>query len=456
MHIDDHITAESLLPAANRVFALAADKTRRLDHNWDASLGTPVFTVDGQYTTRGWTEWTQGFQYGCLILAGDALDDRELIDLGRARTIERMLPHVTHTGVHDHGFNNLSTYGNLLRLMNEVRIEEDPWQRTAYENAISASGAVQAARWTTTNCGLGYIYSFNGPHSLFIDTMRTIRILGVAHQLGHALMGENDVRHNLLGRSIQHGLATSKYIIFHGESEHGYDVRGRAAHEGTFNCNDGNFRARATQQGYSPFSTWTRGLAWAMTGYAEELEFFDTLSDGEFEQAVGISKHEVISEFRRSAIDTCDHYINDVTATDGIAYWDDGAPNLHRLGDWRSVAADPYNGHEPVDASASAIAAQGLIRLGQFLGESNGRRYVSAGLTVARTLFDEPYLATDAQHQGLLRHSIYHWPNRWDHVPAGSSVANGESSMWGDYHLLELALLIKRLGDGAYLRFFLT
>ena len=185
MHIDDHITAESLLPAANRVFALAADKTRRLDHNWDASLGTPVFTVDGQYTTRGWTEWTQGFQYGCLILAGDALDDRELIDLGRARTIERMLPHVTHTGVHDHGFNNLSTYGNLLRLMNEVRIEEDPWQRTAYENAISASGAVQAARWTTTNCGLGYIYSFNGPHSLFIDTMRTIRNRYCGEVQGH-------------------------------------------------------------------------------------------------------------------------------------------------------------------------------------------------------------------------------------------------------------------------------
>jgi hypothetical protein len=457
MQIDTTINVRALLPAADRVFALASEKTRELDRSWDCSLGTPVFTVGGKYTTLGWTEWTQGFQFGCLILAGDALQDPELIALGRDRTIERMLPHVTHTGVHDHGFNNLSTYGNLLRLMNEGRISEEPWQRTTYETAIAASGAVQAARWSPTSCGLGYIYSFNGPHSLFIDTMRTLRILGVAHQLGHTLMGENDVPHNLLGRAIQHGLATSKYIVFHGDSTHGYDIRGRTAHEGMFNRNDGNFRARSTQQGYSPFSTWTRGLAWGMTGYAEELEFLQTLADDEFERAVGKSKPEVLGEFQRCAMDTCDHYIEDVTAADGIPYWDDGAPNLHRLGDWRAVPADPFNDDEPVDSSAAAIAAQGLIRLGRCLGSDKGSRYFTAGLSVARTLFDEPYLATDATHQGLLKHSIYHWPNRWDHVPEGSAVASGESSMWGDYHLLELALVIKRLAeDATYPTFFLS
>lgn len=445
MHIDQEITAQALLPATQRVFQLAAEKTAGLDKNWDIGLGTPVFTVGGKYSTRGWTEWTQGFQYGCLILAGDALDDRRLIELGRKRTVERMLPHVTHIGVHDHGFNNLSTYGNLLRLMNEGRLEEDAWQRMTYENAIAASGAVQAARWSPTNCGLGYIYSFNGPHSLFIDTMRTTRILGVAHQLGHALMGENDARINLLGRSIQHGLATSKYIVFHGDSSHGYDVRGRTAHEGTFNRNDGNFRARSTQQGYSPFSTWTRGLAWAMLGYAEELEFFQTLPAAEFKQAAGLTKREVFDEYRRCATDTCDHYIDDVSTQDGITYWDDGAPTLHQLGDWRSRVADPFNDFEPVDASASAIAAQGLIRLGNYLGPRAGKRYLQAGFSVAKTLFEQPYLSVKKSHQGLLLHSIYHWPNRWDHIPAGQQVASGESSMWGDYHLLELALLIQRL-----------
>ena len=163
----------------------------------------------------GWTEWTQGFVYGNAILCGDALDDAKLIKLGKKRTMDHMLPHVTHIGVHDHGFNNLSTYGNLLRLMNEKKIKEDAWERKTYENAIAASGAVQAARWEGAQPGkpaadtagateLGYVYSFNGPHSLFIDTMRTIRILGVAWQLGHVLMHENDKAANLLKRSVLH------------------------------------------------------------------------------------------------------------------------------------------------------------------------------------------------------------------------------------------------------------
>src|SRR5688572_28765929 len=116
------ITPADLLPSCDRVFALAVEKVRAIDRAWDAGKGTPVFTVDGRYTSRGWTEWTQGFQYGCAILTFDATGDRELLDLGRTNTLDRMAPHVTHTGVHDHGFNNLSTYGNLRRLMREGRI----------------------------------------------------------------------------------------------------------------------------------------------------------------------------------------------------------------------------------------------------------------------------------------------------------------------------------------------
>ena len=467
MQIDNQITPAHLKNNTKRVFELAARKTRAIDRTWDSSKGTPVFTVDGKYATRGWTEWTQGFQYGCMILAGDALDDDKLINLGRRRTIKHMLPHVTHIGVHDHGFNNLSTYGNLLRLLKEKRLKYNGWEEVAYSNAIAASGAVQASRWsgtppvkskhTANASGLGYIYSFNGPHSLFIDTMRTTRILGVAWQLGHSLMHEGDRSANLLKRSVLHGLTTSQYIVFHGDSEHTYDVRGRTAHEGTFNRNDGAFRARATQQGYSPFSTWTRGLAWAMLGYAEELEFFKTIPAATFKAACGLAKSDVVKVYERNAKETCDHYIKDVSTLDGITYWDDGAPGLHKLGDWQSKAADPYNDHEPVDASASAIAAQGLIRLGNYLGKTGkGKAYYQAGLSVAKTLFDEPYLSTKKNHQGLLLHSIYHWPNHWDHVPKGSKVSHSESSLWGDYHLLELALLIDRMAKRKpYLTFYL-
>ena len=42
----------------------------------------------------------------------------------------------------------------------------------------------------------------------------------------------------------------------------------------------------------------------------------------------------------------------------------------------------------------------------------------------------------------------YHHPNGWDHIAPGQKIPNGESSMWGDYHLRELALLIWRETNG--------
>ncbi len=153
---------------------------------------------------------------------------------------------------------------------------------------------------------------------------------------------------------------------------------------------------------------------------------------------------------------TCDHYI-EIAAADGVPYWDAGAPGLAALGGWRDRAADPFNDLEPVDSSAAAIAAQGLLRLARVLAArgADGDRYEQAGLQVLATLFDEPYLSVDPNHQGLLLHSVYHWPNGWDHVPAGAKTPRGESSQWGDYHAREAALYVKRLAEGApYLTFF--
>ena len=75
--------------------------------------------------------------------------------------------------------------------------------------------------------------------------------------------------------------------------------------------------------------------------------------------------------------------------------------------------------------------------------------------TTLDTLFAEPYLSTDPDHQGLLLHSVYHRPNGWDHIPEGRKVPCGESSMWGDYHAREVALYVQRIyEEKPYLTFF--
>src|SRR6266496_3236588 len=148
--IDKRLTPQKLLTKIYRLFELSGEKVLSLEKSWDPSKGTPVFTLKGRYTTRGWTEWTQGFQYGSALLQFDATGASKFLELGRRKTIERMAPHVSHMGVHDHGFNNISTYGNLLRLMREGRIPFHDREKDFYELALKVSGAVQAARWTPT------------------------------------------------------------------------------------------------------------------------------------------------------------------------------------------------------------------------------------------------------------------------------------------------------------------
>jgi hypothetical protein len=456
IQIDSRRSARDLLPAIRTLFELSAGKIREIERTWNPEDGAPVFTVDGRYRARGWTEWTEGFQFGSALLQYDATADAEFLDLGRSRTIERMAPHLTHMGVHDHGFNNVSTYGTLLRLAREGRFQASPWEVVTYELAIRVSGAVQARRWTPLPDG-GFIHSFNGAHSLFVDTIRSLRTLALGFILGQPLLEEQDAHVSLLDRLVQHARTTSRFSVYYGHGRDRFDVRGRVAHESLFNPANGTYRGPSSQQGYSPFTTWTRGLAWAMLGFSELLEFIDTLEDSSLEASGG--RAAVDSMMFEAARATCDHYI-EVAAADGVPYWDAGAPGLPQLGAWGDRPADPFNDVEPVDSSAAAIAGQGLLRLASVLArrqDPDADRYEQAGLRVAATLFDPagPYLSVDPRHQGLLLHSVYHWPNGWDHVPDGAATPRGESSQWGDYHARELAVYLLRQAEGLpYLAFF--
>lgn len=141
------------------------------------------------------------------------------------------------------------------------------YRRANYSYCPSGTEKTRALQYTqlpaSTWPALGlighYIYSFNGPHSLFVDTVRTLRSLALGHLLGQLLRDELGREISLLHRLVQHALATARYNVYYGEGRDIYDVRGRVAHETLFNTEDGSFRAPNTQQGYSPFSTWARG-----------------------------------------------------------------------------------------------------------------------------------------------------------------------------------------------------
>jgi unsaturated chondroitin disaccharide hydrolase len=177
MKINSALTPAKLQPKLLRLFELAGQKIDLIDRTWNPAQGTPVFTIKGKYTSRGWTEWTQGFQFGMALLQFDATGEERYLKLGRAKTLRHMASHVSHVGVHDHGFNNISTYGNLRRLLLEGRATGNSDEIHYTELALKVSGAVQAARYASTNATTpwsplaggpgvapaGYVYSFHGP-----------------------------------------------------------------------------------------------------------------------------------------------------------------------------------------------------------------------------------------------------------------------------------------------------
>src|SRR5665811_344816 len=103
INIDFNITPKDLTTQLKRFWELSGEKISTVEKEYELGKGSPVFTVNGKYTTRGWTEWTQGFQFGSSILQFDATGEQDFLDKARNKTIDLMAPHVSHTGVHDHG-----------------------------------------------------------------------------------------------------------------------------------------------------------------------------------------------------------------------------------------------------------------------------------------------------------------------------------------------------------------
>ena len=293
-------------PARHRpaVFAVRVEDSRAREA-WHAAWGAPVFTVEGRYRLGAGPSGRKAFSTGqrCCNTTRPAMP--QFFELGRARTLSNhgVAPHP-----HRRPRSRLQQRQHLwcavaarARGTDRGRTLGDALLRTRFEGQRCGSGAAldEAAVG-------GFIHSFNGAHSLFVDTIRSLRALALAHLLGHRLSEEQDAEVNLLERLVQHAHATAQYSVYYGRDRDAYDVRGRVSHEALFNVANGTYRGPSSQQGFSPFTTWTRGLAWAMLGFAELIEFLDDVRDRVAGRRGSDSGRCVDDEAARA---TCDFYI---------------------------------------------------------------------------------------------------------------------------------------------------
>ncbi len=154
-----------------------------------------------------------------------------------------------------------------------------------------------------------------------------------------------------------------------------------------------------THQGYADESTWARGQAWAVYGFA--LSY----------------RYTVNPEFLKIAEKTAEVFIRNLPA-DSVPYWDftftDENPDIR-------------------DTSAGAIFACGLLELAKYVSREAAARYVNIAERVILSL-SQSYTTRDlADSDGVLKEGMYHRDD-----------GAGECVIWGDYFYMEaLVRLVK-------------
>jgi unsaturated chondroitin disaccharide hydrolase len=330
---------------------------------------TPMYTVGGKWRqeSEAWTHWCEGFYPGIFWLLHKHTGEPQWRAWAEQYTV-RLEPRQHDRQVHDLGFLFLSTY---LR-----------WYRLTLEPSLRAV-LIEAGRTLALRQQKGgYLASFLGPHSLFIDIMMNVGLI-----LWAANATDDD---NLRQIGLEHSRVTARYLIA---------ADGRAAHEGIFDPQTGQFLRESTQQGYAPGSAWTRGLAWAIYGFT----------------AVHRLSGQI--EFLQVAQRCADYYLQRAAACSPglVPWWDFDIPET---------------GPRLWDSSAAAITASGLLDLAEATTDpARAERYRDAALTILQTLSAPPFLACDTPGaEGILLHAVYHF-----HKQLGVD----ESVAWGDHYFVE-------------------
>ena len=380
MNIQSHIDEAALRPRLEQTFQFGVSQLTKMLAKWPVEKPAPIYTENGVWSRPEfiWTDWCPGFYAGMMWLAYERTGEPNWRESAEAYT--RKLEHRKFDrDVHDLGFIFMSTANRWHNLL----ADGDPLKQWLADLLVTA-GTVQSFRWKSTGED-HYVYSFNGPQSLFIDVMMNIRVLFRAHQLG----GSDE----LYRRAATQARTTEKFLV-RKAGPRLVDGDGKVIHEGILNPERGEFRNLSSQQGYSPFTCWARGLAWAMYGFTDTWLF---------------TKDPLFLE----TAERCAGFYLDHTPEDGVPFWDFGAPNIP---------------NEPFDSSAAAIAAGAFWKLKDIAETSRSRdTYRNAALTILQTLTGDEFSNNPSQ-EGILRHGVYHKPMGW---------GVDEAVMWGDYFFME-------------------
>lgn len=333
----------------------------------------PYTTQNGVYndqtTDPGW--WTNGFWSGILWLMYYETGEERFTQY--ARGCEDIMDTVLHNFDrfdHDAGF--------MWHLSSVADYQLTGFDSSRKRGLLAAS--LLASRFHLKG---GFIRAWNDKDGApdrrgwaIIDCMMNLPILYWASQV------TKDLRFRYI--AMAHADTTLKYFI---------REDGSVKHIVSFDPVTGEMLESLGGQGYDVNSSWSRGTAWALYGFALSCYF-----TGE-ERYLQTAKR--IANFYIAAL-----------PEDGVPFADFKAPeetNVHK------------------DTSAGACGASGLLLLADLVSENEKEIYRKAGKKIIKSLY-ENYTTDDQKEEALLKNGCVSFHN---------SKANDITLIYGDYFYME-------------------
>lgn len=342
-------------------------------------------------------EWTGGFWPGILWSMYEYTKEDKWKKQAIAWT-ESLESNQFNTAHHDIGFMMFNSYGKALKF------EQNP----KYRKILIQSAKSLCKRY---NPVVGSIQSWNERKSkgdinqwsfpVIMDNMMNLELLFYASkETGDTIYRNIAVRHAELTMKNHLRADFSSY------------------HVANYDPNTGKLLHQQTLQGFSDNSTWSRGQAWGIYGFAT---CYRETGDNRFLQ---------------TAIKMADFYLHHKNLpTDKVPYWDFNVGENGYKPDW-DYHASRYKGVSR-DASAAAIASSALLELSQLVKGKKRLAYLNAAIMMLKTLSTDQYLNTGKSNPYfLLKHSTGNFPsNREIDVPL----------IYADYYYLEALLKYDRI-----------
>jgi unsaturated chondroitin disaccharide hydrolase len=340
----------------------------------------PMYTQNGIYQFETGVEWTSGFWTGILWLCYEYSGD-EVFRNAAVQSVKRFEERLElNRGLdhHDIGFlYSLSTKAQWI-------LEKD---QHAKKLTIQAADVLMR-RWRPKS----QIIQAWGPKDdpdnggrIIIDCLLNLPLLYWAfQQTGNSDYYQAAVTQaNKSRRYLVRG-DDSSYHTFYFDQETGIPIRG------------------GTHQGYHDGSTWSRGQAWGIYGFALSYRYTkDPL---------------YLDTSKRMA-----RYFIEQLPEDHVSYWD---------------FSEPVTENTTRDSSGSAIAVSGMLELLSLLpAEDADRPLLEAAVHRILTSLVENYSAKEPHVEGFIERGSYN---------VRKNRAPDDCLIWGDYYYLEALMRLEK------------